>query len=220
MLLSSAYRANRSPRRSNSRSNSSRTMLLSKGDRGPPCGVPSSTVLNQPVFQYSSLQKRPDQLQQPLVVDPLGDSSHQSVVIDPIEKFLQVKVHHESIAFGDVLLRLFHRLMRRASGSKPVAVLGKRPVPSALQNLHYRLLDKTVQHRRDAKLSHPAVRLGDLHSSDRLRRIGSAQQLFPNGWPVLLQVSRKFVNGHSIHAGASLIRLDSCQCLLAVLPLA
>src|SRR4030042_621047 len=35
MLLSSAYRANRSPRRSNSRSNSSSTILLSKGDSTP-----------------------------------------------------------------------------------------------------------------------------------------------------------------------------------------
>src|SRR6516225_3052164 len=35
MLLSSAYRANRSSRRSNSRSNSSSTMLLSKGDSTP-----------------------------------------------------------------------------------------------------------------------------------------------------------------------------------------
>jgi len=35
MLLSSAYRANRSWRRSNSRSNSSSTMLLSKGDNTP-----------------------------------------------------------------------------------------------------------------------------------------------------------------------------------------
>src|SRR5262249_18049256 len=35
MLLSSAYRANRSLRRSNSRSNSSSTMLLSRGDNTP-----------------------------------------------------------------------------------------------------------------------------------------------------------------------------------------
>ena len=42
------YRAKRCPRRSNSRSNSSSTMLLSKGERGPPCGVPSSTGLTSP----------------------------------------------------------------------------------------------------------------------------------------------------------------------------
>ena len=46
-------------------------------------------------------------------------------------------------------------------------------VPSALQNLHYRLLDQAIQHRRDTKLSHPAVRLRDFHPSYRLRLVGS-----------------------------------------------
>src|SRR5271154_4226278 len=46
--LSSAYRVNRRPLRSNSRSNSSSTILLSKGDNGPPCGVPSSTGPTNP----------------------------------------------------------------------------------------------------------------------------------------------------------------------------
>src|SRR5882672_313915 len=42
MLQSSAYRTNRCPRRSNSRSSSSSTRLLSSGESGPPCGVPST----------------------------------------------------------------------------------------------------------------------------------------------------------------------------------
>src|SRR5262249_4327896 len=92
-------------------------------------------------------------------------------------------------------------------------MLGKRSVPPALQNLHHRLLNKTIQHRRDAKLSHPAVRLLDFRPSYRLRLIGSTQQLFPDGWPMLLQVSRKVVNGHSVRPGVPFVRLDSCQCL-------
>jgi hypothetical protein len=89
-----------------------------------------------------------------------------------------------------------------------------------LQNLHYRLLDKPIQHRGDAKLSHPSVRFGDFHPSYRLRLIGPVQQLFPDGWPVLFQVSRKVMNGHAVHAGTPLVGLDSFQCLLAVFPLA
>ena len=67
---------------------------------------------HQPVFHHASLQKRPDQLPQPLVADSLRDLSHQSIMIHPIEKFLQIEVHYEPITFGDVLLCLFHRLMR------------------------------------------------------------------------------------------------------------
>ena len=54
----------------------------------------------------------------------------------------------------------------------------------------------------------------------RLRLIGPAQQLFPDCWPVLFQVPRQLVDGHPVHASASFVGLDSCQCLLAVFPLA
>ena len=35
--------------------------------------------------------------------------------------------------------------------------------PTALQNLHHRLLDQPIQHRRNAQLAHPSVRLRDFH---------------------------------------------------------
>ena len=111
--------------------------------------------------------------------------------------------------------------MRRASGPKPVAVIRERSVPALLQHLKHRLLDKSIQHRRHSELSHPAsVRLVDLDSLDRLRLVGPAQQLFPNRWPVLLQILRHLAYGHPIHARTTLVGLDSSQCLLAVLPLA
>ena len=118
------------------------------------------------------------------------------------------------------MLRLRHRLMCRTPGPKPVAVIGKRPVPFALQHLHHRLLDESAQHSRDTKLPYPSVRLGDFHPSHRLRLIGPTQQLFPDSWPVLFQVLWQLLDGHPIHASTPLIGLDSFQCLLAVFPLA
>src|SRR5690242_17941014 len=80
--------------------------------------------------------------------------------------------------------------MRRTPGPKPVAVIRKRPVPLALQNLHYRLLNESIQHRRNRKLPLPSsIRLGDFYPFHRLRLISSAQQLFPYGWPVLFRNS-------------------------------
>ena len=67
---------------------------------------------------------------------------------------------NSTVAFGDVLLRLRHGLMNRPSRPEPVSVIGKRPVPVPLQNLHRRLLDKSIQHRRDAKPPHPPSGLG------------------------------------------------------------
>ena len=48
MLQSSAYRTKRSPRRANSQSNSFRTTFDNNGERGPPCGVPSSVATEVP----------------------------------------------------------------------------------------------------------------------------------------------------------------------------
>jgi hypothetical protein len=71
-------------------------------------------------------------------------------VVDPVEKFLEVQIHHPAVAFGLILLRLFHRLMCRSLGPKPIAVFGERSVPTLLQHLHHRLLDEPIQHRRNA----------------------------------------------------------------------
>jgi hypothetical protein len=90
---------------------------------------------DQPVFHHPGIQECPDEFQQSLVLDPLGDLTHQFVVIDSIEEFLQVEINAPVEAFGDVLLRLCHRLMSRPSRPEPVAVIGKRPVPPPLQNL-------------------------------------------------------------------------------------
>src|SRR5438874_11071274 len=100
MLQSSAYRTKRWPRRSNSRSSSSSTMLLSSGESGPPCGVPSTLGLTS-----SDIQECPNELQQPLVLDALGDLAHQFVMIDSIEEFLQIEIDHPAVALRNVLLR-------------------------------------------------------------------------------------------------------------------
>src|ERR1017187_9882901 len=183
----------------------------------PSLRSPCHARANQPLLHPPGIQECPDELQQPLVLDPFGDLTHQFVVIDSIEKFLQIKIHAPGVTFGDILLRLCHRLMSRPSRPEPIAVIGKRPVPPPLQNLHHGLLDHSVQHRWDAKLSHPSsVRLADFHPHHRLRLVGSVQQLFPDGWPVLLQVIRDFVDGHPIDTWTTFVGLHPSQCFSPV----
>ena len=87
-----------------------------------------------------------------------------------------------------ILLRPFHRLMRRAPRPEAEARLGERPVPIRLQHLHHRLLDEAVEHRRDAEQPYAARRLRYLHTPHRLRLVGAVKQLSPDRGPVLLQV--------------------------------
>ena len=95
-------------------------------------------------------------------------------MIDPVEKFFEIKVNYDAVARGNVLLRLGHRLMGGASRSETVTVLGKRRVPALLKNLQQGLLDQSVDDTRHAELSDPAFRLGDFDPLDRLRLVGSS----------------------------------------------
>src|SRR5208337_1121402 len=109
--------------------------------------------------------------------------------------------------------------MGRPSRSKTVAVVGERRVPLPLQNLHHRLLDQSIQHRRDTELAYPSVRLGDFHPPHRLRLVDSTQQLVSDHWPVLLQVVGDSANGHAVDARATFVSLHLLQSLLQVFSL-
>jgi len=65
-----------------------------------------------------------------------------------------------AISRGDILLCRCHRRMSRSPRTKPVAVVGKRPVPPALQNLHHRLLNESIQHRWMPSFRTPPSGLG------------------------------------------------------------
>jgi site-specific DNA recombinase len=118
---------------------------------------------DQSVLHHPGIQECPDELQQPLVLDAFGDLAHQFVMIDSIEELFQIKINHPAVACSNILLRLSHRMMCGSTRSKPIAVLGKRRVPSPLQNLHHRLLDEAIQHgwHGQAKLHFGPVSLWD-----------------------------------------------------------
>jgi hypothetical protein len=97
-----------------------------------PLRSPFHAWTDQPVLHHPGIQECPDELQQPLVLDPFGDLAHQFVVIDPIEKFLQIKINAPAVAFGDMLLRLRHCLFGRPSRPEPVAAFRERQVPLPL----------------------------------------------------------------------------------------
>jgi hypothetical protein len=129
-------------------------------------------------------------------------------VIDSIEEFLQIEIDHPAVTVRKVQLCLGYCLMCGSSWSKTVAVIGKRSVPPPLQNLHHRLLEKSIERSWDTKFSHPpSVRFLDFHAPYRLRFIGPVQQLFPDGEPALLQVATELADGHPVDPCATLVAL-------------
>src|SRR6267154_1314995 len=91
-------------------------------------------------------------------------------------------------------------LMGGASRAKSVTLLGKCPVPTLLENLQQGLLDQSVDDAVHAEFSDPTVRPGYFDPLDRLRLVGSLEQLRPDARPVLTQVVLGIVDGHPIHA--------------------
>src|SRR6516162_6937535 len=88
-----------------------RSYLLRSDSKGSSLRSSFHARANQPVLHHPSIQECPDELQQPRVLDPVGDPAHQFVVVDSIEKFLQIKINHPAVALRDVLLRLGYRLV-------------------------------------------------------------------------------------------------------------
>jgi hypothetical protein len=121
------------------------------------------------------------------------------------KKLFEVKINNDTVAFGDIGLRLCHRLMRRTLRPEAVAVLGERRVPSLLQNLQQRLLDQSIDDTGDAEFSDTAVGFRYLYPPDWLRPVGSAEQLRPDIWPMLTQVTLGIFDGHPIDARSAFV---------------
>src|SRR5215831_5131416 len=166
---------------------------------------PFPALLEQPAVEHSSGQVSPDQPENPPVRDPRRHRGHQSVVIDPIEKFGQVKIYNKPIALDYVGLRLRHRLVGRAARPEAVAVLAECRVPPRLQPLQDRLLDHAIDHGWNAKVARPAVRLRDLHPTHRLRLIAPLEQLFFDLGPARVENTRQLLDGDPVDAGRALV---------------
>src|SRR5438874_1705296 len=82
---------------------------------------------------------------------------------------------------------------------------------SYLSPIYTSLTDVTqsVDDARHANLSDPALRLGYFDPLDRLRLVGSREQMRPDVWPVLTQVGPGVVDSHPIHARAALVTANS-----------
>ena len=176
--------------------------------------------LDQPTIQHARFQEGTDELQHALVAYPFGDPSHQDIVVDSIEEFLQIQIHHDPITVAHVVLRLGYRLVGRPFRPETVAELRKRRVPSRLKHPKNRLLDHPVDHARDAEFSDSASRLGDIDPQYRLRFVGAAKQLGSDFRPMRPKVAWQFLDSHPVDARLTLVRLDLSQCRLQVILLA
>jgi hypothetical protein len=168
-------------------------------------------VQHHPVRHGTGSEIAPDEPEHPSVRDPLRQLPHQHIVVDPVEKLLQVHIHHPAPARLDVSLRLTHCLMRTPPRPKTVAVFRETGIDHGLQDLQDGLLDEPVEYGRDAQLPHPTARLRNLAPLHHAWLVAIRKQLLPDPRPVVAKIGGKIIHRPAIHAGAPLIPLHPLE---------
>ncbi len=130
-------------------------MLLSKGDKGPPCGVPSSTGLTSPSSITPAVRNARISFNNRLSLTRSAILAISLSCDDPVEKFLQVQVHHPAIALRRYTSAPLPPPDAPSAQDETRSCDRKTSGPIALQNLHHRLLDQSIQHRRNAQAFAP-----------------------------------------------------------------
>ncbi len=93
-------------------------MFASKGDRGPP-GSPFFRGYFDAVLEYSRREKRPDDFQHSFVVDVVGYSVHEDVMVDPVRVFLDVGPPTHSFPSSTYHFGCPYRSVCASSGAEP-----------------------------------------------------------------------------------------------------
>src|SRR5690554_4904209 len=165
-----------------------------------------------------SLQPRHDVLLEPAmeqgekatIADPFLYPFHQWLVRDRVEVALQVGIDHEGEAFLEQTIYFAQRVTAAAPRPKAVALRTERGLEDRFDDEFHRHLRDPVLDRRDAQRPGPAIVLGDFHSPDRLRAVGSLPQLGRQLAQILLRVCLEPLDAHTIHAGRAPIGPDTC----------
>jgi hypothetical protein len=128
-------------------------------------------------------------------------------VIDTVEKFLQIKIHHPAIPVGHIAAGLFQSLVGPAARTEAIAALRKVRIEDWYQDLHYRLGNQPVKGSGNPEHSRSASRLRQIYCPNRSWNIGLAQELLSNRGPGLPKVFRKLLDAHAVDSRSPFVGL-------------
>ena len=149
----------------------------SSGESGEPCGVPSSLADTKPPAMTRRFQVAPDQPEHRFVTDPSRDPGHQSVVLNAIEKRVEIKIDAPRRVISDELACPFHSVMLRAPRPVAEAPAMEVRVEDGREHLQQGLADQPIHRSRHPQHPQTTRGLGDRHPTDRLRPVGARVEL-------------------------------------------
>ena len=164
--------------------------------RPPPCVEPV------PLVHDSSAQPLPDQLQQPLVSDPLLQKPDKPVSLDAVEVLAHIRVQYPvDLAPLDPCCQGVERVMRPAPRPEPIAEPEEfRLVDRRQEGVDNGLLDDLVLQCGHPQRSRASVRLRNVHPPRRTRPVRSCLHAPVQVEQSLFQPLPVLRPSHSVHA--------------------
>ena len=142
---------------------------------------------------------------------PSGDPRHQSVVLNAIEKRVEIKIDAPRRVISDELACPLDSLMLRAPRAKPEAMGMEMRVKDRREHLRDGLADQPIHRSRHPQRSQAARGLGDHHPADRLRLVGARLELRADLRPVVFQPWPQFLGAHPVDAWGTGVLLDASE---------
>ena len=149
--------------------------------------------VHQPAIHDARFQVAPDQPEHPLVVDPSCDPGHQRVVLNAIEKRVEIKIDAPRRVISDELACPLDSVMLRAPRAKPEAVGMEQRVEDRREHLRDGLADQPIHRSRHPQLPQTTRGLGDHHPPDGLRPVSARVELRADLRPVVCQPRPQFL---------------------------
>ena len=173
--------------------------------------------MHQPVYHDARFQVASDQLQQPLVMDPSCDPGHQGVVLNAIEKRIEIKIDAPCRAIGDELACPLHSVMLRAPRAKPEAVGMEMRVEHRREHLRNGLADQPIHRSRHPQHPQTTRGLGDHHPPDGLRPVRARVKRRADLRPMVFQPRPQLLGAHPVDARGTGVLLDASERLSKIL---
>ena len=167
--------------------------------------------VHQPAIHDARFQVASDQPKHPLVIDPSCDPGHQSVVLNAIEKRIEIKIDAPRRIISDELACPLNSVMLRAPRAKPEAMGMEMRIEHRREHLRDGLADQPIHRSQHPQLPLTARGLGDHHPADRLRPVSARLKLRADLRPMVMQPRPQFLGAHPVDARGTGVLLDASE---------
>ena len=173
--------------------------------------------VHQPVSHDARFQVGPDQPEHLLVVDPSSDPGHQGVVLNAIEKRVEIKIDAPRRVISDELACPLDSMMLRAPRAEPEAMGMEQRIEDRREHLRDGLADQPIYRSRHPQHPQTTRGLGDHHPADGLRPVSARVKLRADPRPVIFQPRPQLLGAHPVDAWGTGVLLDASERLGEIL---